>query len=223
MKRPIGSCRPPSTATKMRRSPWAKQLCSRGRDRLVAVRRAICRSGKASNPLHGSVASASPPTLTTHKVATAIANHKRLARAGSVILVWCHCHPPRLVSLKPPSIQVRILYHTTLAASGARVRQHQPRIGIDAHPSAPAVYSAPCSATSAIHHAAPSASRRRHQLGEPIKFLRSHRTHLAAQIDAQKRMPAQRDDVTEEEGAHTTHDLPAQSPSSAWAHCLAAW
>ena len=47
MKRPIGSRRPCSTITKMRRSPWAKQLCSRGRDRLVAVRRAICRSGKA--------------------------------------------------------------------------------------------------------------------------------------------------------------------------------
>src|SRR5437764_4201171 len=119
-KRPLGSRRPSSTATKMRRSPWAKQLCSRGRERLVAVRRAICNSGNASNPLHGCVASASPPTLTTQKVATAIANHKRLARAASVILVWCHCHPPRLVSLKPPSIQVRILYHTTLAASGAR-------------------------------------------------------------------------------------------------------
>ncbi len=87
MKRPRGSRPPCSTLTKMRRSPWAKQLCSRGRERLVAVRRAICSSGKASNPLQGCLASASPPTLTTHKVATAIANHSRLARAGSVILV----------------------------------------------------------------------------------------------------------------------------------------
>src|SRR5947209_20242231 len=37
-KCPIGNRRPSSTATKMRRSPWAKQLCSRGRERLVAVR-----------------------------------------------------------------------------------------------------------------------------------------------------------------------------------------
>src|SRR5207245_4594301 len=98
----------------------AKQLRSRGRERLVALRRAMWSSGNSSNVLHGRLPSASPPTLTTHKVATAIANHKRLARAGSVILVWCHCHPPRLVSLKPLSIQVRILYHTTSAAWGAR-------------------------------------------------------------------------------------------------------
>src|SRR5438552_4062398 len=101
-------------------SLFAKQLCSRGRERFVAVRRAIGSSGQASKPLHGWVASTSLPTLTTHKVATAMANHKRLARAGSVIFVWCPCHPPRLVSLKPPSIHVRMLYHTTLAASGAR-------------------------------------------------------------------------------------------------------
>ena len=32
---------------------FAKQLWSRGRDRLVAVRRAICNSGNASNPAFG--------------------------------------------------------------------------------------------------------------------------------------------------------------------------
>ena len=87
MKRPKGNGSPLRAATKMRRSPCAKQLWRRGRDRLVARRRAIWSSGKASKPLQGSLASASPPTLTTHNVATAIANHIRLARAGSVILV----------------------------------------------------------------------------------------------------------------------------------------
>lgn len=67
--------------------PKAKQLCSRGRERLVAVSRAMCNSGKLSKLLSGCEASASPPTLTTHKVATAMDNHNRLARAGSVILV----------------------------------------------------------------------------------------------------------------------------------------
>src|SRR5271169_450852 len=31
-----------------------------------------------------------------------------------------HCQPPRLVSLNPPSIQDRMAYHTTFAASGAK-------------------------------------------------------------------------------------------------------
>ena len=53
MKRPKGSRHRVSTATKTRRSPCAKQLCSRGRDRLVAVRRAICSSGNASNLAFG--------------------------------------------------------------------------------------------------------------------------------------------------------------------------
>jgi len=86
-KRPSGSRLPSSRATKIRRTPWAKQLNSRGRDRFVALRRAMCSSGSASNSLWHPATSASPPTLTTHKVATAMANHKRVARAGSVILV----------------------------------------------------------------------------------------------------------------------------------------
>jgi hypothetical protein len=52
-KCPMGSRPRLSTATKMRRSPRAKQLCSRGCDRLVVVRRAICSSGNASNPAFG--------------------------------------------------------------------------------------------------------------------------------------------------------------------------
>jgi hypothetical protein len=67
--------------------PCPKQLDHRGRDRFVAVRLAICCSGKASNPLHVAVASAWPPTLTTHQVATAMATHQRAARSGSFILV----------------------------------------------------------------------------------------------------------------------------------------
>src|SRR5207237_6015066 len=40
--------------------------------------------------------------------------------SGSVILVCCHCQPPRLLSLKPHSIQLLIPYHATSATSGAR-------------------------------------------------------------------------------------------------------
>src|SRR5205085_2657902 len=64
--------------------------------------------------------SASPPTLTTQRVATAMASQSRAARSGSVILVWCHCQPPRLMSLNPPSIQDRMPYHATWATSGGR-------------------------------------------------------------------------------------------------------
>src|SRR5438128_11930893 len=87
MKRPNGNGLLCTKLTKMSSIPCAKQLRSRGRERLVALRRAMWSSGNSSNVLHGRLASASPPTLTTHKVATAIANHSRLARAGSVILV----------------------------------------------------------------------------------------------------------------------------------------
>jgi len=118
--RPSSNPSPRINAPTMRRRPRAKQLSMRGRDRWVAVRRATWVGGIASNPLTGKVASAWPPTLSTHTVATAIANHSRSARAGSTIFVWCHCHPPRLVSLKPPSIQLRIPYHTTFASWGAR-------------------------------------------------------------------------------------------------------
>ena len=89
MNRPKGRGSALSNATKMSWSPWAKQLCKRGRDRWVLLRclTATCSSGKSANVLHGKVASASPPRLPAHNVATAMASHKRLARAGSVILV----------------------------------------------------------------------------------------------------------------------------------------
>ncbi len=70
--------------------------------------------------LMGRFASTSPPTLTTHNVATALANHKRSARPGSTILVCCQCQPLRLVSLKPPSIQLRMPYQTAVACAGAK-------------------------------------------------------------------------------------------------------
>lgn len=100
--------------------PRRKQLSKRGRARRVECRRAIWVSGNSDKLLTGKVASASPPTLTTHKVATAMANQCRAARAGSVIWVCCHCQPPRLVSLNPLSIQARRAYQHTSACSGAR-------------------------------------------------------------------------------------------------------
>ena len=86
-KRPTTNPSPRINVPRMVRTPRAKQLSIRGRERFVAVRRAICVWGKSSQLLTGRLASTSPPTLTTHNVATAIANHKRSARSGSVILV----------------------------------------------------------------------------------------------------------------------------------------
>src|SRR5262252_7200119 len=68
-------------------------------------------------------ASASPPTLSSHKVATATANHRRAARAGWVMWVCCPCQPARLVLLQPCAIQARTPYQqAVLASSGRSVR-----------------------------------------------------------------------------------------------------
>ncbi len=96
-------------------SPRRKQLNRRGRLRFVVRQRAMWATGKAAKLLAGKVASASPPTLTTHKVATAMANQNRVARWASVMRVFCQCHPPRLVSLKPHSIQARRAYQLAVA------------------------------------------------------------------------------------------------------------
>ncbi len=113
----------------------AKQLSIRGREPLVAVRRATWVWGNASKLLTGRFASTSPPTLTAHNVATAIAHHKRSARSGSTILVWCQPQPPRLVSLKPPSIQLRMPYQTAVACAGAK-SVRSPTLPRSPHPSA---------------------------------------------------------------------------------------
>jgi hypothetical protein len=61
-----------------------------------------------------------PPTLSNHNVATATANHNRAARWASLRRVRCHCHPPRLVILKPCSIHARNPYQYAAPALGAR-------------------------------------------------------------------------------------------------------
>jgi hypothetical protein len=86
-KRPKTSPSPRINLPTIVMMPRAKQLSMRGRERLVAVRRATCVWGKACKLLTGRVASTSPPTLTAHNVATAIANHNRSARSGSTIFV----------------------------------------------------------------------------------------------------------------------------------------
>ena len=55
-------------------------------------------------------ASASPPTASNHHVARTMASQRRSTRAGSVIRVECHCHPPPLIFLNPCSIQARNPY-----------------------------------------------------------------------------------------------------------------
>jgi len=50
-----------------------------------------------------SALTASPPTLTTHKVLTAITNNGHSARSGSVILLQCHRQPPPLMPYQAAS------------------------------------------------------------------------------------------------------------------------
>src|SRR5947209_20635571 len=64
--------------------------------------------------------SALPPTRNSHRVATAMASHRRSARCGSSIRVCCHCQPPLLLSLNPCSIQLRKPYQEASPCPGAR-------------------------------------------------------------------------------------------------------
>src|SRR6266566_1488929 len=84
-------------------------------------REAICCAGSRSpeDPWRN-FSSAWQPTLTVQTWATAIASQSRSTRLASCILLWCQPQRPRLKSLKPVSIQVRIPYQLTSASSGSR-------------------------------------------------------------------------------------------------------
>ena len=113
-----GACS--SKATRMMVQPRRKTLTSR---RQVARRSRSGRGMRAvtsGTVLAGMASSASPPTLSSHQVATATASHRRAARSGMVMWVRCHCHPARLVILKPCSIQARKPYQQALLASGGK-------------------------------------------------------------------------------------------------------
>ena len=86
----------------------------------VARCRAIRVAGRFAATGAGCATSAAHPTLTTHNGANAIANHRRSARAGSVMLVGSQCQPPRLASLSPPSIQALMPYQIASAWLGGR-------------------------------------------------------------------------------------------------------
>ena len=75
-----------------------------------------------------SASSASPPTTSTYRVATASTSHNRSTRSGSVIRVACHCQPPRFNSLNPPSIHDLIPYYSPSAWSGSRSGYQEPRL-----------------------------------------------------------------------------------------------
>src|SRR2546429_60424 len=109
----------------MRVQPRRKILTSRRR---VARRIRGCvgrRAVTSGTVLTGMVSSASPPTLSSHRVATATASHRRAARSGLVMWVRCHCQPARLVILKPCSIQARKPYQQ--ARKQATTGQHEAR------------------------------------------------------------------------------------------------
>ena len=106
------------TGVTMTITPRRKQRSRRGRVRWDECTGA---AGSAAIILAGPSASAQPPTLTTHSVATALPNHSRAARAGSVILVGSPCHPPRFTSLKPPAMMGRSPSHAPSAGAGTRL------------------------------------------------------------------------------------------------------
>jgi hypothetical protein len=180
--RPIGRTSPLSWATKMRRSPWAKQLCRRGRERWVVLRLATCRGGSASNPLQGCRASHSPPRLPTQSMATAMANQRRLARAGSVILVWCQGPPPRLVSLLAAFNPGAHAIPHDIGRFGRQVGENEPGVGIALFP-----VGKPRTAHRLLHKTidapTPTAAHRGNQGLEPNDPIAAQRTHLATQIE----------------------------------------
>jgi hypothetical protein len=123
---PTGRGCPRPRAARMTSRPRRKQLSERAGRCPVARLRAICCSGSWLTWGRGGAISAWQPTLTVHKVATAKASQSRSARAGASILVCSQCQPPRLLSLKPHSIQARNAYHATSTVVGGRsVRIHQ--------------------------------------------------------------------------------------------------
>ena len=104
---------------RMVRIPLRKQAIALGLERNETLR-AIWEGGRSSKEEAGRASSAWLPTLTTQRVATAMASQSRVARSGSPILVACHCQPARLHCLKPDSIQLRIEYQKTSAWLGER-------------------------------------------------------------------------------------------------------
>lgn len=116
-----GANRPPrtwpdSSPARITASPTRNTRWTRGRP---GVRIGGTAPGRGSN-------SASPPTSTRHTVAAATATHSRSARSGCSIRVRCHCHPPRLMTLNPCSIQLRNAYQRgSDAGAGRSVRTSQ--------------------------------------------------------------------------------------------------
>ena len=171
----------------MTNRPRRKQLNPRDAGAWPACFRATCVSGKSSRLLAGRLISAAPPTLTIHKVATANTNQTRSTRPGSLMRVDCHCQPPRLKSLKPPSIQARKPYQLTRAASGGRsVRMNQASWCAASRP-ASKVHRSGCvlkHVTCPLHWGGHG-----QDVGQRAISLFG-RTKLSARIDPQKRMPA---------------------------------
>jgi hypothetical protein len=58
------------------------------------------RSGRSVSAGGGSTSSA-PPTLAIYRVATIKAHHRRAARSGALMWVYCHCPPQGLKHFKP--------------------------------------------------------------------------------------------------------------------------
>jgi hypothetical protein len=122
------------TGVTMTITPRRKQRSRRGRVRWDECPGA---AGSAAIILAGPSASAQPPTLTTHSVATALPNHSRAARAGSVILVGSPCHPPRFTSFEATCNDGTEPVPRPIRRCGDSIGQNQPRGGMVVIPAGP--------------------------------------------------------------------------------------
>ena len=112
-----------------RRTTGSKQADDRGRVGLVSSSAMLresssVKSSSGNVSASGFVSSSSAwyPSCKTMRVATARASHSLSARCGSVILVFCQFHPPRL--MRHCSIQARWAYHCGDVSSRSVRRNH---------------------------------------------------------------------------------------------------
>jgi hypothetical protein len=111
----VGNGRPWIGRTSSHSYPKRNNRIARGR-RAERTPRIARRSGVSASD----ATSRSLPIVTIPSVATANADYRRLARAGFVIWVCCHCHPPRLAPLPRWSHQLRRASHGASHPSGSR-------------------------------------------------------------------------------------------------------
>jgi hypothetical protein len=149
------------------------------------------------------------PTESTHSVATAKASQRRAARAGSLMRVYCHCHPPlgtpaALVNPGPDRVGAGV------AGLGCEVRQDEPGVDVVRFPAGEQGAGQPA-CRRAEGHAGPTPyeSRLGHQRFAPRPAGLATGAELGGRVDAQEGLPAQ---------AHAAPAEPAGIPAAVGQH-----